>query len=84
MGYTRARRYANHQGGKKYAGSVPKDKKGLSGAHGRPELPRSPEDPIKAQAAAIFKLKWTQAKNHPDYLAQKEKFLKLVKNTAQS
>ncbi len=27
MGYTRARRYANHKGGKKYKGAVPDDKK---------------------------------------------------------
>ena len=46
MGYTRARRYANHKGGKKYDGPVPDDKKGLSGAHGREELPRSSEDPV--------------------------------------
>lgn len=75
MGYTRARRYANHKGGKKYKGAVPLDKKGLSGAHGRDELPRSEEDPIKAQAAQIFKAKWDEAKNHPMYLYQKEKFL---------
>lgn len=80
MGYTRARRYANHQGGKKYKGPVPLDKKGLSGAHGRDELPRSPEDPIKAQAAAIFKAKWDEAKLHPDYVAQKQRFLTWLKN----
>ena len=84
MGYTRARRYANHQGGKKYKGPVPEDKKGLSGAHGREELPRSPEDPIKAQAAAIFKQKWDQAKQHPDYLSQKQQFLDGLKNTVQN
>ena len=39
MGYTRARRYANHKGGKKYLGLVPADQKGLSGAHGRAQLP---------------------------------------------
>ena len=42
MGYTRARRYTNHAGGKKYDGPVPADKKGQSGAHGRAELPRLP------------------------------------------
>ena len=84
MGYTRARRYANHQGGKKYDGPVPDDKKGLSGAHGREELPRSPEDPIKAQAAAIFKHKWDEAKQHPDYVSQKQQFLAFLKNTVQS
>ncbi|MDR6105796.1 DUF4385 domain-containing protein [Acinetobacter baylyi] len=74
MGYTRARRYANHKGGKKYKGPVPQDKKGLSGAHGREELPRQQEDPIKAKAAQIFKEKWNQAKQNPDYLKQKESF----------
>ncbi|TGD77978.1 DUF4385 domain-containing protein [Hymenobacter wooponensis] len=74
MGFTRARRYANHRGGKKYDGPVPDDKKGQSGAHGRAELPRSPEDPAKAEAAAIFKQKWDQAKQHPEYLRQRAEF----------
>lgn len=74
MGYTRARRYANHKGGKKYKGPVPQDKKGLSGAHGREELARHQEDPVKAKAAKIFKEKWDEARQHPDYLNQKESF----------
>ncbi len=74
MGYTRARRYANHKGGKKYDGAVPDDKKGLSGAHGRDELPRTPEDPIKAASARIFKAKWDEAKVHPRYMALKAQF----------
>lgn len=53
MGYTRARRYANHKSGKKYNGPVPADKKGQSGAHGRDILPQE-TDEIKAQSAAIF------------------------------
>lgn len=68
MGFTRARRYANHRGGKKYDGPVPDDKKGQSGAHGRAELPRDPEDPVKAEAARIFKAKWDEAKTHPKYV----------------
>lgn len=74
MGYTRARRYANYQGGKKYAGAVPVDRKGLSGAHGRATLARSPEDPIKAAAAQIFKSKWDQAKQHPRYIQLRQAF----------
>lgn len=74
MGYTRARRYANHKGGKKYDGAVPKDKKGLSGTHGREELSRSSADPIKAAAAKIFKQKWDEAKLNPQYIELKEKF----------
>jgi hypothetical protein len=58
MGFTRARRYANHAGGRKYDGPVPQDKRGQSGAHGRRELPRGPEDPAKAESARIFKQAW--------------------------
>lgn len=78
MGYTRARRYANHKGGKKYKGAVPDDKKGLSGAHGREELPRTQEDPIKAAAALIFKKKWDEAKTNSKYIELKEKFNLLI------
>ena len=75
MGFTRARRYANHQGGKKYAGPVPDDKKGQSGAHGRAELPRQVEDPVKAASARIFKERWDAARAHPEYLRQKQAFV---------
>lgn len=74
MGYARARRYANHRGGKKYAGPVPADKKGRSGAHGRAELPRAPEDSAKAEAARIFKARWDAARAHPAYQQQKADF----------
>ncbi|ASN79842.1 DUF4385 domain-containing protein [Deinococcus ficus] len=72
MGFTRARRYANHKGGKKYAGPVPADKRGQSGAHGRPELPRTPEDPVKAESARIFKAKWDQAEANEQYAEMKK------------
>jgi Domain of unknown function (DUF4385) len=71
MGFTRARRYANHKGGRKYDGLVPKALKGQSGAHGRPELPRTREDPVKAKAAEIFKARWEQAEANPKYGALK-------------
>ena len=71
MGYTRARRYANHKGGRKYDGPVPADKKGQSGAHGREELPRSPEDPVKAESARIFKAAWDAAEADEWYAAAK-------------
>ena len=67
MGITRSRRYANHKGGKKYDGPVPADKKGQSGAHGRKELPRGPEDTVKAESARIFQEKYLLAKNDEDY-----------------
>jgi len=60
MGFTRARRYANHKSGRKYA------------AAGREELPDR-YDPVKAKSAAIFKKKWDQARTDPDYLALKKR-----------
>jgi len=67
MGMTRARRYANHKGGKKYDGPVPEDKRGQSGAHGREMLPYT-VDSVKAEAATIFRAAWEAAKADPDYL----------------
>ncbi len=58
MGWTRARRYANHRGGRKY------DKR--SGK----ELPRE-IDSAKAEAAAIFYQRYVLARQHPEYLKQK-------------
>jgi hypothetical protein len=58
MGWTRARRYANHKGGRKYD---PKT--------GR-ELPRG-HDPEKAAAAAVFYERYVAAREHPEYLRQK-------------
>ena len=72
MGFTRSRRYANHRGGKKYDGPVPLDKKGQSGAHGRPELPRTEEDPIKAESARIFYERYQQAKDDAVYRRMKK------------
>jgi hypothetical protein len=74
MGWTRARRYANHKGGKKYDGPVPDDKKGRSGAHGRTTLPLQ-EDPVKAAAAAVFYEVYVQAREHPEYLKQRTRHL---------
>lgn len=74
MGYTRSRRYANHKGGKKYDGPVPDDKKGQSGAHGREQLPRSEEDPVKAESARIFYAKYLEAREDPEYKRQKKEW----------
>jgi hypothetical protein len=60
MGWTRARRYANHQGGRKY------DKQ--TGQ----ELLRT-EDPEKAAAAAIFYGKYVTARQHKEYVRQKKR-----------
>ncbi len=59
MGWTRARRYANHKGGRKY------DKE--TGA----ELPRV-EDAEKAAAAALFHERYVAARRHPEYLRLKQ------------
>lgn len=59
MGWTRARRYANHKGGRKY------DKE--TGE----ELPRT-SDPEKAAAAAIFYAKYVEARENAVYLVLKQ------------
>lgn len=58
MGWTRARRYANHKGGRKY------DKK--TGE----ELSRT-ENKEKAEAAAIFYERYVAARQHMEYIRQK-------------
>jgi hypothetical protein len=62
MGWTRARRYANHQGGRKYGQTT--------GA----ELPRS-EDKEKAAAATVFYERYVAAREHPVYRALKQTHL---------
>ncbi len=79
MGWTRARRYANHKGGKKYEGPVPEDKKGQSGSHGRALLPRT-EDLVKAAAAAIFYEKYVAAREDSEYVRQRERHLERYEN----
>lgn len=84
MGFTRARRYANHQGGKKYSKGNIDHTEGLlypysQGSHdkGNPQLPQSADALTneKALAAAVFREYWFKAKGHPEYLKQKERFL---------
>lgn len=57
MGYTRARRYANHPGGRKYD---------ADGAVKPREL-----DEVKAQSASIFAEVWKQARENQTYLKRK-------------
>jgi hypothetical protein len=60
MGITRARRYANHQGGRKYA-----DRE----ARARGEaLPITIIDEVKAESARIFREKYLLVKEDPEYL----------------
>jgi hypothetical protein len=79
MGITRARRYANHPSGKKYDGPVPADKKGVSGAHGRKELPKG-FDPEKAESAKIFQEKYYLAKNDEVYQKLKKEHQEKYEN----
>ncbi len=54
MGYTRARRYANHPGGRKYA----------PGTH---DVLPFKEDAEKAEAALVFREKWDAVKADAEY-----------------
>lgn len=68
MGWTRARRYANHAGGRKY------DKK--TGE----ELPRT-TDQVKAESASIFYECYVTARQHAKYLRLKELYLQNYSNS---
>jgi hypothetical protein len=83
MGYTRARRYANYKGGRKYQQTHEKDVQTQvypysSGSKykGNELNARQPDAAIseKAQAAAIFKEYWFRAKDNPEYIRQKAAF----------
>ena len=68
MGYTRSRRYANHKSGRKYKQNPQKELTKAAVMAARQEILPNEVDPIKAESAAIFKLKWTEAKTNPKYL----------------
>lgn len=59
MGYTRARRYANYKGGRKYDGDEHR------------ELERGTGDPEKAKSAAIFYERWKAAEAEETYASAK-------------
>lgn len=65
MGYTRARRYANYRGGKKY--DKESDYKPLERGTGSPE---------KAESAAIFYAAYKKAEADPTYIAMKKDWKK--------
>ena len=68
MGFTRARRYANHRDGKKYApdGSI---------------IPQEPDAMTceKARSAVIFREAWKTARENQIYLSMKQKHKELTK-----
>nr|OQO12551.1 hypothetical protein B0A51_16402 [Rachicladosporium sp. CCFEE 5018] len=76
MGYTRARRYANHKGGKKYDRSEREvEKEG----GGRKELPRSEGHEgmeEKAKAAGVFRLVWRECAADERYVELRKTFQK--------
>ena len=80
MGFTRARRYANHKSGRKYE-KKDKSKTKSVNAPGRNSKRRKiihqEADALtneKSKAANIFKQYWFKAKDHPDYLMLKMEF----------
>ncbi|KAK7538089.1 uncharacterized protein J3D65DRAFT_314479 [Phyllosticta citribraziliensis] len=67
MGMTRAKRYANHRGGRKY-----------STANGK-ELPKSSthkDAKDKMEASEIFRQVWNRCREHEGYQKRKAEFLK--------
>lgn len=68
MGYTRSRRYANHKSGRKYKQNPQKESTKAAVMAARQDILPNEVDPIKAESAAIFKLKWMEAKTNQKYL----------------
>ncbi|MEH7883938.1 DUF4385 domain-containing protein [Bacillus sp. JJ1609] len=62
MGYTRARRYTNYKGGRKYAEDGKVKERQI--------------DPVKAKSAAIFMDKWKLARTDEEYLRMKKEHQK--------
>lgn len=67
MGYTRARRYANHKSGRKYK-------------EGTKEVVPRQEDAVKAESAKIFYEKWKKAREDKKYLELKKQHKKRYEN----
>lgn len=59
MGYTRSRRYANHESGRKYNATTGQ------------ELPRQSTSDLKAQSAQIFYTVWQDAESNAQYKKMK-------------
>lgn len=85
MGFTRARRYANHKSGRKYSIGEEDKTEGQSYPYssgsknkGNPLLEQE-DDALtneKARAATVFKEYWFKAKDDPEYARQKAEFRK--------
>jgi hypothetical protein len=81
MGWTRSLRYANHRTGKKYVGSVPRDKRGQSGAHGRGVAPKE-FDAEKLRSAEIFRERLDAVLTDPAYVSMREGHRRLYESEA--
>ncbi len=62
MGFTRARRYANHKSGRKWSPD-------------RTEVLPVDIDPVKAESASIFYERYREAREDPDYVRMKAQHL---------
>ena len=67
MGMTRAKRYANHAGGRKYDKKTGRELEKSTGHVGMKE---------KLEASLVFRSVWERAKAHEGYQVKKEAFLK--------
>ncbi|KAL8950643.1 MAG: hypothetical protein Q9222_003327 [Ikaeria aurantiellina] len=67
MGMTRAKRYANHRGGRKYDRATGKE---LEKSKGHKDMKE------KEEASRVFREVWERCKVHEGYLMKKEAFLK--------
>ncbi|KAF2690492.1 hypothetical protein K458DRAFT_290266 [Lentithecium fluviatile CBS 122367] len=67
MGMTRAKRYANHAGGRKDDKATGKDLENSDGHVGAKE---------KLEASLIFREVWEKAKKYKGYVEKKERFMK--------
>lgn len=68
MGYTRARRYANHKSGRKYKNNSQKETSKEAQTKARKDILPNEVDPVKAECAAIFKQRWEQTKTNDKYI----------------
>ena len=74
MGMTRAKRYANYKGGKKYTKSKDSEEEGKKMQLKKSEGHKGKED--KEEASLIFKGFWEKCRAHEGYQERKREFLK--------
>jgi hypothetical protein len=83
MGFTRARRYANHKSGKKYVSNPQKEKSKTLEKIAKGKVIPQEDDALvslKAQSASIFYKYYELAKNDKEYKMMKEKHKTISNN----